>query len=106
MQEVDTHLPLVSQFKRLRNQQFPTVKIENSAFVGKLEGVVQYATDENEEIVKGAVQVEHLLSLIGNSTPCIFEFDSRHAPLNQTLVEYYMASCGKHPIFQAEHVCD
>ena len=97
LQEVDTHLPFTSCFRR-REQLHPlTVSADNSAFCDILEGVVQFTNIEEGVNPAGSVEVERLLGMVSPSAHRIFEFDSRYAPLADIIREYHLGVQGNHP---------
>jgi len=102
LQEVDTHLPFLTRYRRLEVEEASQAMTENSAFAAILDGVVHYTSQGNGELVQGAVPVERLLSLLDPSAIRVLEFDSRYAPLDDILAEYALARQGKHPRFRSQ----
>ena len=98
LQEVDTHLPFLPRYRHLEDLPRPVVGVDNRAFEGLLEGVVQYQAEGQGFGVEGASGAERLLRRVPPGVPRVFELDSRYAPLDGIVAEYRLACRGEHPV--------
>jgi len=97
LQDVDIHLPFLTRYCRSEQESAFQVMADNSAFSQILKGGAHYTDAPDATLLKGAVPIDHLLTLVPESAHLIFEFDSRYAPLHEVLAEYTLAVLGNHP---------
>ncbi|MGJ4939538.1 sugar phosphate isomerase/epimerase family protein [Bradyrhizobium sp. HKCCYLS1011] len=100
LQEIDTHLPLLSRFQVLEQIEQPRLGSDNSAFERTFEGYAIYAKKgaaDEHPVAPLTVDVARLLRHVPSTANRILELDSRFSPLAEILEEYDMASRGVHP---------
>jgi len=88
LQDVDCHLPFEATMWRGATPGGWVVGRENAAFLGVLEGPVQYVPSPGALPVRGAVDLERWLSKVGAETQLVLELDARYVPLDDVLASY------------------
>ena len=97
LQEVDTHLPLLSKYKIGKQIETNEITEDNSAFRELLANSVYYSADD-EDFVTGTVPVEDIMKMVPSDANRILEYDSRFAPLENIIWEYNLFKRNKHPV--------